>query len=398
MRSTIILCFLLVATGVTASWGDSIFSINGLGEVSYPVGGQARGMGGINIAFLDGRGVSLINPAITGAVDTTTVTGLFLFEQRKIKDTSSSTTVNSWSPRFISIIVPVSHGVVAGGGIAPFSDVNFHLTRNEDVLGELYTLNVSAEGGIRQGSVTLAKNCGNTLYLGMAVHLLFGSITEEWQRNFVDPLFTDTDDRLKSSYYGQAFTGGIALRPHKRVALGAMYSRSGPITQTVEKSAVSGTLEVKEKDIDFPPAYGLGITYKLTPRLTIGGDVYTRLWEEFKADGIQVPQYENTTRLCFGCKLARSQDKMAPFYMKLPWRAGLSYEPGYYKDTSGNRVSETMFTLGTSLFFKEGRGAVDFALEIGKRGNIEENGAQEWVFRQSFSIVGWERWFQKREY
>ena len=397
-RQRVIISFLIYASIVTATWGDSIFSINGLGELAYPIGGQARGMGGVNLAFLDGRGVSLINPAITGTVDTTTVAGLFLFEQRRVKNSFARSTIYSWGPRFLHLIIPLSFGMVLGGGIAPFSDVNFHLTREEEVFGEAYTLDVAAEGGTRLGSLTLAKNIGNRLYLGLAVNLIFGSITEEWKRVFANPEFVSSNDRCKSSYYGQAYIGGIAIRPHPRLTLGAMHSRSGNIKATTERRTVSGILEEEEKQLDFPHAYGLGLTYQLTPRLTIGGDMYTRLWEKFRSEGTQIPTYKNTTRFSFGCELTPSGDKMAPFFMKVPWRAGLYHEPGYYEDESGNRVSETFFTLGTSLFFKEDRGAVDLAFEVGRRGDIAENGAQEWVFRQSFSIVGWERWFQKREY
>lgn len=393
-----ILFTLVLIYTVATAWGDSIFSVNGLGEILYPVGGQARGMGGVNIAFLDGRGVSLINPALIGAVDNTTVTALFLFEQRKIKDEFYRTSISSWGPRFVRLVIPLSHGVVVGGGIAPFSDVDFHLSRSAEVFGELYTLNVSAEGGTRLGSVTLAKNFGNRLFLGAAVNFIFGSTTEEWRRDFVNPGYIDSDDLLKRSYYGQVYVGGIALRPHNRWTVGAIFSSSGTIDATTERSAVSGMLEDEKNCLDFPDVYGFGMTYRLMPRLIFGADVYSRLWEKFRLDGSQLPQYKNTPRFSFGCELTPSTDKTAPFYLKVPWRIGLYHEPWYYEDSSGNSLSETFFTLGTSLFFKERRGVIDFAVEIGRRGDVVKNGAQEWVFRQSFSIVGWERWFQKREY
>lgn len=398
LKVTVIILLLILATGVTAPWADSIFSINGLGELSYPIGGQARGMGGVNLAWVHGRGVSMINPAIIGAVDTTTATGLFLFEQRKIKDTFASTTVYSWGPRFVRLIVPLSHGFVAAGGIAPFSDVNYHLSRNEEAFGESYKLDVSAEGGLRLGSVTVAKNIGNKLFLGTAVNLIFGSITEEWKRDFVDQRFVDTNDLKTSSYYGQVYIGGITVRPHKRLTLGAMYSRSSDIRANIERRTVSGTLEKREIQVNFPHTYGLGMTFRLTPRFTVGSDVLARQWKEFRSDEAQIPQYKNTVRFSLGAELAPSPEKMAPFYFKLPWRCGFYHEPGYYKDTSGDRVSESFFSFGTSFFFKERRGVIDVAFEIGKRGLIQENGAQEWVFRQTLSIVGWERWFQKREY
>ncbi|MFQ6094312.1 MAG: hypothetical protein ACE5OR_16830 [bacterium] len=211
-------------------------------------------------------------------------------------------------------------------------------------------------------------------------------------------MYVDSDDLLKTSYFGQAFVGGIAFRPHPRWSVGALFCRSGPIDATTNRSAVSGSLGEEKHRLDFPDAYGLGMTYRLTARLLVGGEVYTRLWEKFRLDEAQLPQYENTVRLAFGCELAPSTDKPAPFYAKAPWRIGAYHQPWPYKDSSGDRLSETFFTLGTSLFFKEGRGVVDLAIEIGRRGDVAKNGAQEWVFRQSFSVVGWERWFQKKEY
>ena len=92
-RLKITVSVLVWISAIALTWGDSIFSVNGLGEISYPVGGEARGMGGVTIASLDGRRVSLINPALIGGVDTTTVTALFLFEQRKFKDTVSKNNI-----------------------------------------------------------------------------------------------------------------------------------------------------------------------------------------------------------------------------------------------------------------------------------------------------------------
>ena len=387
----------LLCTAVVSS-GDSIFSVNGLGQISYPVDGQARGMGGVNLAVLDGRGVSIINPAIIGVVDTTTVTAIFLFEQRKVKDAVSSTGFYSWGPKFVRLIVPISHGIVVGGGIAPYSDVNFHLSSKTEALSEPYTLHVSADGGTRLGSVTLAKNFGNKLFLGGGVNFIFGSITEEWTREFADPDFESSKDISDTHYFGQIFTGGIALRPHPRWSFGALYSFSKTIDATTERSSVLGTLAEEKNELEFPGAYGFGATYRLLPRLIIGADIYTRLWEDFRLNGSDVPEYENTTRYSLGCEITPTTEKLAPFYQKVPWRIGLYHEPWYYVDATGNRPCETFFTLGTSLFFKERRGVVDISLEIGRRGDIVENGAREWIFRQSLSIVGWERWFQKREY
>jgi hypothetical protein len=130
----------------------------------------------------------------------------------------------------------------------------------------------------------------------------------------------------------------------------------------------------------------------------VGSDLYARLWKTYRRDEAKVPQYDNTVRFSFGLELAPSTDKAVALYKKLPWRIGVYHEPGYYIDSSGHRTQETFFTFGTSMLFKENRGAIDLAFEFGKRGNIFDNGAEEWVFRQSFSIVGWERWFEKRKY
>lgn len=406
MKSVITIIFALVLTSVYATgWGDSIFSINGLGEISYPVDGQARGMGGITLAFLEGRGVSFINPAIVGAVDTTTVTAVFLFEQRKVKDSTSRTNIYSWGPKFMRLVVPISHGFVIGGGIAPYSDVNFHLRDTGLHLGsdtgtpnEPYTLHVSADGGTRLGSVTLAKNFGNRLYFGLCANFLFGSITQEWRRDFSNSEFEDSDDLYDTHYFGQIYCGGIALRPHRRWTFGFLFSRSGTIEATTERSSVSGTMDQEKNELDFPDAYGIGTTCRLFPRVTIGADIYTRMWKKFRLNGTEVPEYENTTRYSFGCEVTPTPDKLASFFQKRPWRIGFYHKPWYYRDARGNRPSETFFTMGTSIFFKERRGTLDIALEIGKRGSIAENGAQEWVFRQSLSVVGWERWFQKRQY
>jgi len=394
---TVSLVLVSLLTAAFAS-GDSIFSVNGLGEISYPVGGQARGMGGVNVAFLDGRRVSFVNPAVIGAVDTTTVSALFLFEQRRIKDASSKSNINSWGPRFIRLIVPLSHGVVIGGGIAPFSGVNFHLSKHAEAFGEPYTLHVSAEGGTHVGSLTLAKNIGGRLFLGAGLNLIFGSMTEEWRRDFVNEGYVSSDDRITTSYYGQVYVGGMALRLHRRWSLGAVLSRSANINATIERSAASGAVREEEKRIDFPDAYGFGMTYRLTSRLVVGGDIFARQWETFAVDGAELPQYRNTVRLSLGCEMGPSADKMAPFYQRRPWRIGMYHEPWHYRDSSGNRPSETFLTLGTSLFFKNRRGVIDIAIEIGRRGDVTENGAQEWVFRQSFTVVGWERWFQQPEY
>ena len=75
-----------------------------------------------------------------------------------------------------------------------------------------------------------------------------------------------------------------------------------------------------------------------------------------------------------------------PLRLGYYWRR-LNYELG------GNDVTEWSVTLGTGIPFRTGRARADIMVGYGKMGSLDLNGAQEDVFRITFSVTGAERWY-----
>ena len=68
----------------------------------------------------------------------------------------------------------------------------------------------------------------------------------------------------------------------------------------------------------------------------------------------------------------------------------------YYKDGHPpDVVRERFLTFGLTLPFAEDQAALTIGFELGRRGDLSRNEAEETLYRQSVAICGWEKWFQR---
>ena len=88
----------------SASRADSIFSVNGLGEVIHPSDIRGRAMGGVALGVDQPSNLSPLNPAVLASVDQFTVYAEAIPELRRIEDddgrSSSYGTESAPKPRW----------------------------------------------------------------------------------------------------------------------------------------------------------------------------------------------------------------------------------------------------------------------------------------------------------
>ena len=61
----------------------------------------------------------------------------------------------------------------------------------------------------------------------------------------------------------------------------------------------------------------------------------------------------------------------------------------YFATSSGKEIVEMGATIGLGIPFKNRSGTFRWALNVGKRGDVQDHGVSETFFKQTFSISGW---------
>jgi hypothetical protein len=101
--------------------------------------------------------------------------------------------------------------------------------------------------------------------------------------------------------------------------------------------------------------------------------------------------------LDLGAELTPLTEPLAPFVKKITYRAGIKFRNLYYQYPDGETVGEATFSLGCGIPLKAQQGRMDINFDIGKRGNLKLNGAEELFFGCGIYFNSGEKWFVRQK-
>jgi hypothetical protein len=394
---------------------SSPYSRFGYGEISDNGSGKSKGMGGVSIGMRSNSSINTANPASYTGIDSLT----FLFEfgafgkQSLFSDkTSSSGKAFTANIEFLTMEFPLTKWLAASAGILPYSTVGYSFSNSDSLAMPTnsgtdnyinYTKKFSGSGSITQAYGGLSTKIGKHLALGVNLSYRFGSISnerylsyDETVGTYASTLQTQTLEVKDINFrYGlQYFT---ELKNKDRLTLGVILETKSRLggTYSIETSGVDTISSSNGSDFQTPLLIGIGGSYTIKDRITLGADFQFQNWADAKYFG-KTDTLKNSTKLSVGAEFLPS--KIARSYFgRVIYRVGGNISSGYL-NINGKSPNNYALTVGLGLPTRGSKTLINLGFEYGRKGSTSYSQIREDYFKFSVSATFNEMWFFKRHF
>jgi len=357
LKLSIVLFGILVISSV--SFGQSIYSRIGVGEIRLPQSARAQGMGVVGIASVDYNEISLINPAtwhyprLTG-LTTKLYTGRYTNSAGAISDHLGFEGFN--------FHFPVGETIGVGLGFTPYSVVRYQFKRDEAMTlpddgtatSLQYSYTQNGQGGVGANYIGVGFQLTENLSLGMAFTLLSGEISVQRRIDF------DEDDYLSRGVYstttvnGKNIVAGVSYR-NLFVAgdnLGVRAEIPLSLSITREDEYFTEDLTVTEYD-DFlwPWHFGVGYQTQFLERWIgiIDGGIW-RSPDDLSVITLRGTDYSQEDGMRLGLGVERQPDfDRVGWLDRVSWRAGLTLQELLFTTSSGKHIYDVRLVSGIGI-------------------------------------------------
>ena len=411
-KSAVTLPFLLVVTAAVlgrmavppAARAGSLYSVLGLGQTSTFVSGQANGMGGAGIAHADVVAINALNPAAERPFPLTRVSATFLYEGVRLRTTLASGWHNYAGPAAFRLNVPLGSAWAVTAGFAPVSLRDYSLTARGEFQhtwfgGQkevTYAQEREGSGGLSALSLDVCRMIGKRISLGLGGRFIYGTLKDTWRLTFDSDQFRPTEDQYSLHARGMSVVAGVLVEPLENLRVGAFYQNKASLTleRRGESRYVYSDTVGTVRSV-YPAALGLGVYAGLGKSWTLVADFRLQDWHQFRWDDRPDPLAQKAWRVGAGAQFAAPVGMLSSFWKKIQLRAGAYREVLPFTATQGKILDEKALTFGLGVPLPEGRGRLDVALAVGRRGNTRDFPVEETFLRTTVTFVGAEKWFIK---
>ncbi|HEX6589601.1 MAG TPA: hypothetical protein VF039_11295 [Longimicrobiales bacterium] len=376
------LACLLVALPLCASpaAAQSLFGSSGLGVVSTPTDARGTALGGVGVA-LPRPGAALANPADAIATERRGLIVAFQPTSTELETGLGSDGVAATRFPVVQMLLPIRGRAVFSAGFGAFLDQNWGVrtTSTQEIAGDTIDITdrVVSSGGISQARVGLAYSITDDLAVGAHVGVLTGSTLRTTSRAFgansvgLAPFSED----LKTSYAAPLASLGARYRIGSLVLVGASATWIGDLTVEVDDST--------ESEVAMPLQLAAGASAQLLDDLLVAVGTRWTGWSDLGSfDGATA---EDVLEVGGGVEWSGISIARRVVPLRVGGRWG-----GQPFQFEGSSVSEYALSagIGARLAGSEEIPAalVDFAIERGARGDVDENGIGESFWRATVSV------------
>ena len=390
-----IIIHILILTGFfCVTNAQSIYSIPGIGELTYNNNVRVNALGGLGIAVEDEIVTSVFNPCSIIALKNTSF---------YLGGKHSRVSSNYYSSEFMQTItrfagagfgLKVRENMGIAMVLSPYSDLNYSFKLQDD---EETTKSIRGNGGLNTFSFAAAYKLKNLISLGLSFNYYFGNIDETYRIDFTDNTYTDAERIVYASLKGLSTRGGILLSLKDKFKIGFVYNTS--VTLDGEqgiKFYEDSTGYISKFKYKLPSSFGFGLLTQLTNKMTLNIDFYKNLYKNTKIDGTLVPFHNNSNHYGIGLEYRDSDDLRDPYKKRISYRLGFNFGNFYINDLNNNKVNEFYISTGIGLPFLQNKGRIDISFQFGKRGSKSLVPGVDNIFRIFINIAGSEIWFVDR--
>jgi hypothetical protein len=437
-----VLCFSadLFSQGITSS----PYSRYGLGDVQERAFAPQAGMAGIGYAVLNDSTspyfINCLNPATYTGIRITTFDAGVRSNTYKLQSNASEAIVNNTSLGYVALGFPLGKRGGASFGLLPYSSVGYNITDSDtNGFGERENFGYEGSGGLNQfymgaGMKLLPSRFakkGTDLSFGINGSYIFGTINNKRSVYYNAPNHYNT--RINESTTIGDFTADLGLlfsftkdstgRSGSEdtkflfgITCGLPSSLSATRTQLINSYTVSSlgfeqfvdtivNNQGVEGSISLPLSFGAGIAVKQGERLLVGLDYSMQQWSKLTLFE-ETAELNNSMKLALGMQFVpkKNMDTKDSYFKRIHYRAGVQYRQTFLELRS-TQLTETSVSVGFGLplrLVKVGaqysHSMVNFSIEAGQRGTIENNLIKEQFVRGLVSFTLNDRWFIKRKF
>jgi len=387
----LIFALCLLAGSPAALRADSFYSSMGLGLPSYFVSPKAVGMGGAGIGVIDALALNAMNPAAIDVRGVTTIAVDSKYESTDNKNALAKVNTRQGQASGFRFVIPLKRSLNVIAALKPLTQSRYLFKASSRIEDLDYSRTIRGNGGLSAGSFGVQAQLNRWLALAAVGNLNFGNFEEQWKTDFENTQYRDTADEIVSHLWGVNFEFGAVLTPYERVTLGLTFKSSSDLNAEVQTTLGSSLrLEPQQPSATLPMAFGIGISAPVA-KFTLALDYYQRSWSDSRFEH----SYSDYRRFSGGIEFIDSTDPYSAYSRRIPLRLGAYVAQLPFTNAGGGAVSEQFVSFGFGLPFYSNRGRLDFALEVGKRGNIQDFSYEETIYRFSASITTGELWFQR---
>ncbi len=356
----------------------------GLGYPVPPLDGRAAALGGTGLGLLGGTFTSR-NPADLNLFGRPSIGATLSPEKATVKSTSGDQSIGRSRLAVLQAVIPYRSWSV---GLT----INAELDQNWDVVlrdtletgfGD-YPFEESRrhDGGVSSVGLAVARRVG-MFSAGLEGSVLTGNLRQVFRRNF-DAEINDPDNTIRNAagdsrwaFNGWRFRGGVLGEIGGRALVSAAVTFYTPLEARKDTFGI----RIETQEWDMPVEISVGGSARVSERLLValGGG-----WQSWSATDFTVLRTESSDVVWAGVGLEYVGASLLS--MPVPLRAGYRYTDLPFHEEGFQQLSETALTLGAGVRIAGGRALLDFAVEFGSRGDLQNTGSEESFRRLSMSL------------
>lgn len=395
---------------------NSPYSYIGLGEVDQNVAPSQVGMGGIGVATSNGIYINTQNPALLARNRYTVFEAGANVERKTMQDLRQSQRLFGGNYKYLALSLPVSSRWTMSFSLSPYSTIQYETKsfRRLNVLGlDSLIYNYSGQGNISKLGISNGVRIGKGVYLGLETNVLFGNVIRSvGTQNMSDGQYYKVQLEKRMDYAGLTFKGGAAYQTKVGKDLFLTLGTTLDLTSQSNATEISrfviydlGGLNVINADTvgkstpftqHLPVTTKFGVSLEKAANWTIGIDYSMTDWskiDNFLGNSATLPK---TYKVAVGAELTPDFEAVSNYFKRISYRAGFNYATTPYSIlNSGKFATEMNLTLGIGFPLRN-LSYFNLSYQLGKRGDITNQGLEEQFHRLTIGLTLSDLWFVKQ--
>lgn len=396
IKITLLLLVAVSVSGNTA--GQSIFSLNYIGEHQFRGGARSIALGLSALAVQDSNMAGTMNTATLSDLSAVTLSVTEKLHMSRISYQKEESNQSRFLLPSVVVAVPLTEGLVFSAGyrtrFAGRADFTFpgELVGDESSSASEPSEEYELDSSLYSVPFGLSWRINEWVSIGGELQIERGSITDGVTITFENSDYGSSHSERKRTFSATSWSLSFLAKLHPRFYIAGVFD--GGIGYSVNEYITHARSEFNSTDswsFDLPPAYSGGVAVGLSDRWWITSAFWLR--DAPDASGFSVFQGALGTEKLYSVGLERRADKKGNnWFSRMPLRMGFYENTWHIEIPGGEPVKSRFFTLGSGFGIPGGDGNLDWTLEFGRVGSTERNGIDETVFRFSVSLGISEAW------